>query len=129
MLQKKLYKYFCPQHLFGIVFHIFDWFGKILTLKAFQWAIVGFCGTYESRFTSILLQNFILQNPQICKKESSDSFIANFEDVILKFFDRFRLSVPLWKALTYVNLELQWQRQGSWFSVLYRCMNDPYFTS
>ena len=54
------------QQLIDLVFHIFDLFGKMLTLKAFQLAIVDFCGTSESRFTSILLQNFILQNPQIC---------------------------------------------------------------
>ena len=44
------------------------------------------------------------------KKSRQIFFIANFEDVILKFFDGFRLSVPVWKALKYVNLELQCQR-------------------
>ena len=68
------------QRLFDLVFHIFDLFGKMLTQKA----IVDFCGTSESRFTSILLKNFILQNPQIYKKKSSISFYCqlwrcNFE--------------------------------------------------
>ena len=113
MLQKKLYKPFGPQQLFDLVFHIFDVFGKTLILLAFQQAIVGFCGTSESRFTSNLLQNFILRNPQICKKSRHIFFIVNFEGVNLKCFYQFRLTISLWKALTYVDLELQWQRQGS----------------
>ena len=47
------------------------------------------------------------------KKSRQIFFIANFEDVTLKCFDQFRLAIPLWKALKYVNLELQCQRQGS----------------
>ena len=113
MLQEKLLKHFCLQRIFDAVKYTFDLFGEMLTLKAFQWAIEGFCGTSESRFTSILLQNFHLQNPQICEKNCQISFIANFEDATLKCFDQFRLTIPLWKALKYVDLELWCKRRGS----------------